>query len=138
MLIGATGSLVSNFAVHRKSRSSLDDTLDVFPCHGVGGMFGMLVTGILASKAVNPDGADGLLYGGVGLFVSHVAALVVVAAFAFLGSLAIYKVTDLFIPLRVKEEHEAVGLDLSQHGEIAYPSGQRRGLGQALLGGSER
>jgi Amt family ammonium transporter len=138
ILIGASASLVSNFAVHWKSRSSLDDTLDVFPCHGVGGMFGMLMTGILASKAVNADGADGLLYGGGGLFLSHLVALVVVAAFALLGSLAIYKVTDLFIPLRVKEEHEAVGLDLSQHGEIAYPSSQRRGVGQTLLGGSER
>ena len=87
---------------------------------------------------MNPDGADGLLYGGVGLFLSHVAALVLVAAYAFLGALAIYKVTDRFLPLRVKEEHEAVGLDLSQHGETAYPSVQRRGLGQALLGGSER
>ncbi len=115
--IGVVGAIVSNQAVHWKSRSSLDDTLDVFPCHGVGGMAGVVLTGILACKAVNPAGADGLLFGGTHLFLVHLLALVVVFVYAFFGSLVLYKLTDLIVPLRVKEEQEALGLDLSQHGE---------------------
>jgi len=115
--IGVVGACISNQAVHWKSRSSLDDTLDVFPCHGVGGMAGVVLTGLLASKAVNPAGADGLLFGGTHLFFVHLLALVVVFAYAFVGSLVLYKLTDLIVPLRVKEEQEAMGLDLSQHGE---------------------
>ena len=120
IFIGITASLVSNYAVHYKSRSTLDDTLDVFPCHGVGGMFGMLATGVFASAAVNPAGADGLLHGGTHLFMAHVLALFVVAAYSFGGAWVLFRVTDWLTPLRVKEEQEAVGLDISQHGEGAY------------------
>jgi ammonia channel protein AmtB len=102
---------VSRPAVHWKSRSTLDDTLDVFPCHGVGGIVGMVLTGVLAREV-------GLFWGQTATFVAHMAALVIVSAYSFLGSMAIYKLTDLIIPLRVTEEEERVGLDLSQHGEF--------------------
>ncbi|MDX2286837.1 MAG: ammonium transporter [Bacteroidia bacterium] len=128
IFIGTAAGLVSNFVAHLRSKTNLDDTLDVFPCHGVGGMVGMLMTGIFATPAVNaalaPEGAEpikGLFYGGVGLFVSHLIALVAVSAFAFLGSFAILKLTDLISPLRVPASEETDGLDLSQHDEsIVY------------------
>src|SRR6185503_19583979 len=85
--IGTISSVVSNLAVHWKSRSTLDDTLDVFPCHGVGGMVGMLATGIFADKV-------GLIHGDPTTFLHHVGALVFVALFSFFGSYLLYKVTD--------------------------------------------
>ncbi|HZW29110.1 MAG TPA: ammonium transporter [Isosphaeraceae bacterium] len=112
LFIGVFASVVSNLAAHWKSKSTLDDTLDVFPCHGVGGMVGMLLTGILAKDV-------GLITGQWATFLAHLAALVIVSAFTFCGSWVLYKVTDLIIPLRVSEEQEIEGLDLSQHGETA-------------------
>ena len=112
IIIGLGASVISNLAVHWKSKSTLDDTLDVFPCHGVGGMVGMVATAIFAK-----DG--GLVTGETTLFFHHMVALLVVVLFAFIGSIILYKVTDLIIPLRVTEEQESVGLDLSQHGETA-------------------
>ena len=112
LVIGLVASLVSNVAVHWKSKSTLDDTLDVFPCHGVGGMVGMVLTGVFA-KGV------GLTSGQTRTFGYHLLALVIVSAYSFLGSFALYKITDLLIPLRVTKEQEAAGLDLSQHGETA-------------------
>jgi Amt family ammonium transporter len=117
IFIGVVAAGISNIAVHWKSRSTLDDTLDVFPCHGVGGIVGMLATGIFASKAVNSAGADGLLFGGVELFTHHLVALFGVAVFTLVGSFVIFKVTDLLVPLRVTAEQEGDGLDKSQHGE---------------------
>jgi Amt family ammonium transporter len=111
IMIGFSASIISNLAVHWKSRSTLDDTLDVFPCHGVGGIVGMVLTGVLAREV-------GLFWGQTATFVAHMAALVIVSGYSFLGSMAIYKLTDLIIPLRVTEEEERVGLDLSQHGEF--------------------
>src|SRR4029077_19278544 len=96
---------------HSKSKSTLDDTLDVFPCHGVGGMVGMLMTGIFARDV-------GLITGSPRTFLVHCGALVFVAAFSFAGSYLLYKVTDLIIPLRVSDDQEEIGLDLSQHGEV--------------------
>jgi Amt family ammonium transporter len=121
IVIGLVASVVSNLAVHLRTRSTLDDTLDVFPCHGVGGMVGMLATGIFAKDV-------GLTSGHTKTFLYHLLALVIVAAFSFLGSLILYKVTDLIIPLRVTEEQEEEGLDLSQHGETA--------MGADILGGA--
>ncbi len=111
IFIGFAASIVSNLAVHWKSRSTLDDTLDVFPCHGVGGMVGMILTGVLARDV-------GLLWGQTTTFVYHLLALVIVSAFSFLGALALLKLTDWMLPIRVTAEQEAVGLDLSQHGEF--------------------
>ena len=116
LAIGAIASAVCYGAVNLRGRSGLDDTLDVFPCHGVGGMVGMLLTGVFASMAINSGGADGLLYGGAELFGSHILALLIVASFAFVGSLLLFKLVDKIIPLRVTTEQEAEGLDISQHG----------------------
>src|SRR5437016_7809832 len=111
IFIGSCASVISNLMVHWKTRSTLDDTLDVFPCHGVGGMVGMLMTGLFAKDV-------GLTSGHGYTFLVHCGALVFVAAFSFLGSWLLYKVTDLIIPLRVSSEQEEIGLDLSQHGEV--------------------
>jgi Amt family ammonium transporter len=117
IFIGIVAGATSNFFAHMRSKSRIDDTLDVFPCHGIGGMVGMIMTGIFASKAVNSAAVDGLAYGGTHLFMIHLLALVLVSAFAFAGSFALLKLTDLIIPLRVSEEEESLGLDVSQHQE---------------------
>jgi ammonium transporter, Amt family len=111
IFIGTCASVVSNLMVHWKNASTLDDTLDVFPCHGVGGMVGMLMTGLFAKDV-------GLTSGHAGTFLVHCGALVFVAAFSFGGSYLLYKFTDFIIPLRVSGEQEEIGLDLSQHGEV--------------------
>ena len=115
--IGALAAAISNYAVHWKSRSPLDDTLDVFPCHGVGGIVGMVATAVFADKRINPDGTDGLLYGGTALFTSHILALFAVGTAVIVLSWLLYKAVDLLSPMRVDAEQEALGLDLSQHGE---------------------
>jgi len=117
IFIGAVASLISNLAVYYKSKSTLDDTLDVFPCHGVGGMVGMIMTGIFATKTVNSAGNNGLLYGNFPFLLTQLKALVVVVGYSFVMSLAIFKFIDLILPLRVSEEEEEIGLDYSQHAE---------------------
>jgi Amt family ammonium transporter len=116
IFIGTSASVISNLMVHWKNASTLDDTLDVFPCHGVGGMVGMLMTGLFAKDV-------GLMSGHAYTFLLHCAALVFVAVFSFVGSYLLYKITDLIIPLRVSEEQEEIGLDLSQHGEVMQDTG---------------
>jgi ammonium transporter, Amt family len=111
IFIGVASSLISNMAVHWKSKSTLDDTLDVFPCHGVGGIVGMLLTGVLARDV-------GLIAGETKTFFYHLLALAIVSVFSFGGAFILLKVTDWLLPLRVTPEQEAVGLDLSQHGEF--------------------
>jgi Amt family ammonium transporter len=112
IFIGTCASVVSNLCVHWKNKAAtIDDTLDVFPCHGVGGMVGMLMTGIFARDV-------GLMTGSPRTFLVHCFAMVFVAAFSFAGSYLLYKITDLIIPLRVSDEQEEIGLDLSQHGEV--------------------
>ncbi|MEZ4905794.1 MAG: ammonium transporter [Spirosomataceae bacterium] len=119
IFIGAISSMVSNYLAHLRTKTTLDDTLDVFPCHGVGGMMGMLMTGIFASKGVNSAVADeGLAYGTFTLFQNHLIALVLVSVFAFAMSYLMLIVTDFIEPLRVSEEDEKVGLDISQHDEF--------------------
>jgi Amt family ammonium transporter len=117
LIVGIVAAVVSNLVVIWRSKTNIDDTLDVFPCHGVGGMMGMLLTGIFATKSVNSAGANGLFYGETSLFFKHLIALVAVSAFAFVGSFILLKVTDLISPLRVSAEEEALGLDVSQHDE---------------------
>jgi ammonium transporter, Amt family len=118
IFVGAIASMVSNYVAHLRSKSTLDDTLDVFPCHGVGGMVGMIMTGIFASKGVNSLVADeGLAYGVTKLFTTHMIALAIVSLFAFGMSFLLLKVTDLILPLRVSEADEKEGLDVSQHDE---------------------
>ncbi|MDQ6903252.1 MAG: ammonium transporter [Bacteroidota bacterium] len=117
IFIGAVAALISNVAVYYKSKSILDDTLDVFPCHGIGGMVGMLMTGIFASTNVNPGGNDGLFYGNPAFFITQVKGLVIVVAYSFTVSYGIFKLIDLIMPMRVSQEDEEAGLDSSQHNE---------------------
>lgn len=121
IVIGVIASLVSNIVVDWRAKTSLDDTLDVFPCHGVGGITGMILTGVFANQAVNDlnTTGNGLFFGDTTLFFIHLKALVIVSVFAFGGSFVLLKITDLISPLRVSEEEEELGLDISQHGESA-------------------
>ncbi|TWI78372.1 Amt family ammonium transporter [Lacibacter cauensis] len=117
IFIGAVAAIISNIAVYYKQKSRLDDTLDVFPCHGIGGMVGMLMTGLFASKAVNSAGNDGWFYGNFDFFFTQVKALVIVVAFSFTASFIIFKFINFILPLRVTEEEEELGLDATQHNE---------------------
>ncbi|OCX54121.1 ammonia channel protein [Mucilaginibacter sp. PPCGB 2223] len=119
LAIGVISSLVSNLVVEWRTRTTIDDTLDVFPCHGVGGMVGMVLTGVFAHKNINGGNTtgNGLFFGEWHLFLTQLEALVGVSIFAFFGSLLLLKITDMITPLRVSAEEEAIGLDISQHGE---------------------
>jgi Amt family ammonium transporter len=120
IFIGAIAGIVSNYVAHLKAKSEMvDDTLDVFPCHGVGGMVGMIMTGLFASKAFNSAVAEeGLAFGETALFVKHLIALGIVSIFAFGVTFLLLKITDMISPLRVSAEDEKMGLDVSQHDEM--------------------
>jgi Amt family ammonium transporter len=122
IFIGVVAAIISNMAVYYKQKSKLDDTLDVFPCHGIGGMAGMVMTGIFASKAVNGAGNDGLFYGNVAFFLTQLKAMAVAVTYSFVVSYAIFKFINFLLPLRVSREEEELGLDASQHNE-AYVQG---------------
>ncbi|GAJ11993.1 unnamed protein product, partial [marine sediment metagenome] len=118
ILIGVISSIISNLVVDLRSRTSIDDTLDVFPCHGIGGIVGMILTGVFANSSINPAvTTNGLFFGETKLFITHLVALIGVSAFAFGGTYLLLKLTDIITPLRVNEEEEKTGLDLTQHGE---------------------
>ncbi|MCX2494939.1 ammonium transporter [Pedobacter sp. PF22-3] len=117
VFIGAIAAVISNLVVSWKQKTSLDDTLDVFPCHGVGGIVGMLLTGVFATKTVNAAGADGLFYGNPTFFVTQLKGALIVIAFSFIVSFVIFKLVNLINPIRVSEEEEELGLDASQHDE---------------------
>lgn len=112
IFFGFIAAIVSNLMVNWKKLKAIDDTLDVFACHGVGGIMGMILTAIFA-EGKNAS----LLHGGWNVFSHHMIALVLVSGFTFFGALALYKLTNIIIPLRVSDESERVGLDLSQHNE---------------------
>ena len=119
LIIGLAAGVISNLVANwRAGRSRIDDSLDVFACHGVGGLWGSIATGIFASAAVG--GATGLIFGNVDQFVAQLLAVAVVAPFSFVGSYVLLKVVNVFSPLRVTEKAEDAGLDLSEHGEEAY------------------
>jgi Amt family ammonium transporter len=119
VVIGIVAATVSSLVVLWRTRTKIDDTLDVFPCHGVGGMVGMLMTGIFATQSVNAANTtgNGLYYGETKLFLIHLMALVAVSVFAFVGSYILLVVTNAISPLRVQPAEEEIGLDISQHGE---------------------
>ena len=122
IFIGTISALVSNIVAHWKStKTSLEDTLDVFPCHGVGGLMGMIMTALLANTAVNSANTtgNGLFFGEFTLFKVHMIGLAIVIAYTFVGSFIILKITDLISSLQVSAEEKKVGSDLSQHGEGA-------------------
>jgi len=117
IFIGVVAAVISNIAVYYKSKSSLDDTLDVFPCHGLGGIVGMLLTGVFASKAVNAAGNDGLFYGNFEFFSTQFKAMGIAVVYSFAVSFLIFKFINFILPLRVSMEEEEMGLDATQHNE---------------------
>lgn len=106
-----------------KKRFGYDDALDAFGCHGIGGVWGGIATGIFAQKSINRTARwDGLLFGDYHLFVAQLISIVITIAVAVVGTLICAGIVKLFTPLRVSEHDERIGLDESQHGESAYPS----------------
>jgi ammonium transporter, Amt family len=121
VVIGLAAGIISNLVANwRAARSKIDDSLDVFACHGIGGIIGAIAIGIFATTAVNPAGVTGLIYGNVHQFAVQLLAVGVVSAFAFGGTYILLKIVDRFSSLRVSPKEEEDGLDMSQHGEEAY------------------
>ncbi len=119
IVMGLLGGVVCNFSVSLlKEKFHLDDTLDVFGCHGVGGTLGSLLTGVFATKSVNPAGADGLLYGNPSLLGAQTIACLGVIAFSVIITFLIVQLIAAFTPIVVTEDEEEIGLDQSQHGEL--------------------
>jgi len=120
LLIGALAAPVSFLALHYRPTTRLDDTLDVFACHGAAGIVGAVLTGVFATKAVNPNGADGLLAGNASLLGIQIAA--VAATMVFVGGASVVLLVALraVMPLRVSVESEVQGIDIAEHGEEAY------------------
>ncbi|NPV47892.1 MAG: ammonium transporter [Armatimonadetes bacterium] len=120
MAIGVLAGVICQYVVILTKRTRLDDTLDVFACHGVGGMWGALATGILAQKVINPAGGDGLLFGNPHQILVQLAAVAATVAWGYGGSWVVLRVLDIVVGLRVSPQEEDLGLDVSQHGEAAY------------------
>jgi Amt family ammonium transporter len=120
VIIGLGGGVLCFLAIRLKTKFQYDDALDVVAVHGCGGTWGAIATGLFASTAINPDGADGLFFGGFGLVFIQLAG--VLATFVYSGVLTygILKVTEKLTGFRVSEDDEAMGLDLSQHDEVGY------------------
>ena len=110
MFIGFIASIISNWAINFKNKTGIDDTLDVFPSHGVGGIVGMLLTAVFASEV-------GLIYGETTTWYNHLIALVITSVYCFGGSYMLYFIVDKLLSMRVREDQEDRGLDQSQHGE---------------------
>ncbi len=119
IIIGVVAAVISNIAVGVKQKSRLDDTLDVFPCHGLGGMVGMLLTGVFASQVVHGinGGPQGLFYGNPSFFLTQLKAMLIVVTYSFVVSFLIFKVINFLLPIRVTSEEEELGLDQTQHNE---------------------
>ena len=118
--IGLGAGVLCYGAVLWKSRLGYDDALDVVGIHGVGGIWGALATGLFASKAINAAGADGLFYGNPAQLGIQAMAVLISVVFSFVGTFVILKLVDGLMGLRVSEEEERMGLDLSQHEERSY------------------
>jgi Amt family ammonium transporter len=120
VIIGLTAGIISNLVANwRAGRSRIDDTLDVFACHGIGGIIGAVAVGLFATATVNPA-VRGLFDGNAAQLGIQALAVAVVATFAFVGSYLLLRLVDVFSPLRVSPKEEDEGLDMSQHGEEAY------------------
>ncbi|MCX6648175.1 MAG: ammonium transporter [Candidatus Bathyarchaeota archaeon] len=117
IIIGLASGVVSNLVASWRAKSGIDDTLDVFACHGVNGTLGLIATGIFASAAINAAGANGLLLGNPSLLVSELIGIVAVAAYAFIGTFAILKALGMVTKLRVSPKEEEEGLDIAELGE---------------------
>ncbi len=117
IFIGIVSAIISNIMVELISKSKIDDTLDVFPCHGIGGIVGMILTGIFASKKMNIAGNDGLFFGNYEFFFTQIKGLLLVLVYSFSVSFLIFKFINFILPIRVSEYEEEVGLDTTQHDE---------------------
>ena len=120
IIIGLAAGIICNYVASWRGRTKLDDSLDVFACHGAGGIWGTIATGLFASTAVNALGPNGLFYGNPALLGIQALAVVIVAVFAFTGSYVLLRAINIFTPVRVSSKEEDAGLDMSQHGEEAY------------------
>lgn len=122
--IGLIGSGICYTAVAIvKEKFGYDDSLDAFGIHGIGGMWGAIATGLWATTAVNPEGANGLFYGETNLFVAQIISIGVAIVFAVVGSAILYKVVSVVVALRADENEEVLGLDITEHGERGYNAG---------------
>lgn len=122
IIIGLAAGIISNLVANwRLAKTRIDDSLDVFACHGISGVWGSIATGLFATTMIN--NVDGLFYGNYSLLIAQVVSVLIVAAFSFFGSFLLLKIINVFSPLRVSSEEEDTGLDLSQHGEEAYDLG---------------
>ena len=119
MAIGGIAAVISYYMIVLRMTFRIDESLDAFACHGMGGAWGAIATGIFASKAINPAGANGLLFGNPGLLWTQFLAVVVTASFSFVVTYVLATLVDLFVGLRVSQNEELVGLDISQHAESA-------------------
>jgi Amt family ammonium transporter len=120
MLIGVAAGVLCYFAIVWKGKIGYDDALDVVGIHGVGGMIGILATGLFASKVINPAGSDGLFFGNPSQFGVQALTACATVVFSFVGTYVLLKLVDGMVGLRISPEEEATGLDLSQHNERAY------------------
>jgi ammonium transporter, Amt family len=120
LAIGAIAAPISYFALRFRQATNLDESLDVWACHGMGGLWGALATGLFATKAVNAAGADGLFYGNPRQFFVQAAAAAVVLGYSVVATAILTKAIDATLGLRVTPNEEEVGLDISEHGERAY------------------
>lgn len=123
-IIGALVSPICYFTMNFiKHKLKIDDALDAFGCHGIGGVWGGIATGLFAKTSINSVARwDELVFGNVHLFVAQVLSIIITAAVAVVGTLICIGIIRIFTPLRVDQKEEALGLDISQHGENAYPS----------------
>ena len=119
-----------------KEKFGYDDSLDAFGIHGIGGMWGAIATGLWATTAVNPDGANGLFYGETYLFIAQIISIGVAVIFAVVGSAVLYKVVSVIVSIRANEAEEINGLDLGEHGERGYNTGVFSGTSN-IFGGAE-
>jgi Amt family ammonium transporter len=124
LLIGALAAPPSYFAIVWRARTRVDDSLDVFAGHGIGGITGALLTGVFASKLWNPAGADGLLAGNPGQVVTQAIGVASSIAYSAVGTFVILKLLGLVIALRAAPRAEGLGMDVTQHGEEAYTNGE--------------
>ncbi|WP_270395241.1 ammonium transporter [Bacillus paranthracis] len=126
LLIGAIGGVLCFGAVFfLKTKFGYDDTLDAFGCHGIGGTWGGIATGLFATTTINSDGANGLFYGNAALLLKQLVAIGATYAFTIIMTYAIIKAINFFLPVRVDEHEEHMGLDISMHGEKAYEYTER-------------
>ncbi len=135
LVIGVVAGVFCNIVASWRARTRLDDSLDVFACHGAGGMWGTLATGLFATTAVNAAGPNGLFYGNPHQALVQLLGIAVVASFAFVGSYVLLRVINIFTPLRAGPKEEDVGLDMAEFGEAAYePTDESGGTAPAPAG----